>query len=84
MSKIEKLLEKLLNNPKDLEWRELVKILAYYGYEIKYQGITSGSRRCFENKDGVKIYFHEPHPSNIVKSYVIKQTIEFLKKEGLL
>jgi len=84
MSKIEKLLEKFLQNPKDLTWQEFIKILAYFGFDIKSKGLTGGSRRCFENKNGTKLYFHEPHPSNIVKSYMIKQTIEILTKEGLL
>ena len=84
MSKIEKLLKKFLSNPKDLEWQELTKILTHYGFKTQQQGITSGSRRCFVNKDGVKIYFHEPHLSKIIKSYAIKQAIEILKKEGLL
>lgn len=84
MSKIEKLLEKFLSNPKDLEWNEFIKILSYFGFEIMTKGITGGSRRAFKNKNGVKLYFHEPHPGNIVKTYVIKQTVETLKKEGLL
>ena len=33
---------------------------------------------CFSNKEGVKIYFHEPHPSNIVKTYTIKVNVEDL------
>lgn len=84
MSKIEKLLQKFLSGPKDLEWRELIKILAYYGFEIMPQGVSGGSRRCFKNKDGLRLYLHEPHPANIVKSYAIKQVIETLKKEGIL
>lgn len=84
MSKIKKLIEKFLSNPKDLEWSELLKILVYFGFEVQSQGMTGGSRRCFENKDGVRLYFHESHPANIVKTYVIKQAIETLKKEGLL
>ena len=84
MSKIEKLLKKFLNNPKDLEWDELVKILAHFGFEVSTSGMTGGSRRVFENEEGVRLYFHEPHPNKIVKTYVIKQTIELLEKEGLL
>lgn len=84
MTKIEKLLEKFLNNPKDLEWRELTKILAYFGFEMMPQGISGGSRRCFQNKNGVKLYFHEPHPAKIVKMYAIRQAVETLKKEGIL
>jgi predicted RNA binding protein YcfA (HicA-like mRNA interferase family) len=84
MSKIEKLLQKFLNNPKDLEWRELVKILEHFGFEPTPQGATGGSRRTFENQNGTKLHFHEPHPSKIVKSYVIRHTIELLRKEGIL
>ena len=84
MTKIDKLIERFLNIPKDLEWTELIKILSYYGFEIMQKGITGGSRRCFKNKDGLKLYFHEPHPSKIVKMYAIRQVIETLKKEGIL
>ena len=84
MSKIKKLLEKFLTNPKDLEWQEFIKILSHFGFKIMTKGITGGSRRVFENETGIKLCFHEPHPDNIVKTYVIKQTVETLKKEGLL
>ncbi|GBF22623.1 toxin HicA [Candidatus Gastranaerophilus sp. (ex Termes propinquus)] len=84
MSKIEKLLQKFLNNPKDLEWREFVKILSHFGFEQMPCGVSGGSRRTFENQDGVKLYFHEPHPSKIVKSYALRSVIEVLKKEGIL
>ena len=84
MTKIDKLLEKFLNKPKDLEWNEFVKILSHYGFQMSTKGITGGSRRIFENANGLKLYFHEPHPKKIVKSYIIKQTLELLKNEGLL
>ena len=84
MSRSDKLIKRFLSVPKDLVWSEFIKVLSYYGFEIKPTNITGGSRRCFENKEGAKLYFHEPHPSKIVKLYVIRQTIEFLKKEGVL
>jgi len=84
MSKIEKLLQKFSKDPKDFEWREFVKILEHFGFKMLSQGMTGGSRRTFENKDGLKLYFHEPHPVKIVKSYMIKKTIETLKKEGII
>ena len=84
MSKISKLLNKFLNDPKDLEWQELIKILKHFGFELQSQGMTGGSRRMFENKEGLKLYFHEPHPVKTVKSYAIKNTIEILKQEGIL
>ena len=80
MSKIEKLLEKFKSVPKDQTWDELVKILNHLGYfEIKKKGKTGGSRRKFSNKENDVISLHRPHPSNIVKQYVIKQLLEKLE-----
>ena len=47
--------------PKDFEWNELTKLLSFLGFHLIPQAKTGGSRRCFENKDGVKLYFHEHH-----------------------
>ncbi|VAW11307.1 hypothetical protein MNBD_BACTEROID03-276 [hydrothermal vent metagenome] len=80
MSKIEKLIAKFKNNPKDLTWGELIKILAHYGFnEITKKGKTGGSRVRFVNDNKDIINLHKPHPGNIVKQYVIKQIIEKLK-----
>jgi predicted RNA binding protein YcfA (HicA-like mRNA interferase family) len=52
-----------------------------FGY-VEYSG--SGSRRKFIKKgDGgdVVISLHEPHPGNILKSYLIRQVIEHLRQE---
>lgn len=27
---------------------------------------------------------HKPHPGNIIKEYVMKQVLEYLREEGLL
>ena len=80
MSKIEKLILKFRTIPKDLTWEELVKILNHYNYQEKTQkGKTGGSRRKYINKKLDIISLHKPHPSNIVKQYVIKQLIEKLE-----
>lgn len=80
MSKIEKLLEKFKSIPKDLTWNELVKILNHLGYfEVKKKGKTGGSRIKFTNEDNDIISLHKPHPSNIVKQYVIRQLLEKLE-----
>ena len=78
MGEIEKLICKLKTNPKDFEWKELLKVLAHFGYlEIK-KGKTGGSRRKFVNKEKDVISLHEPHPQKTVKTYVIKLIIEKL------
>ena len=80
MGKIEKLLIKFTNNPKDLTWDELVRILNYYGFkEITKKGKTGGSRVKFVNEEKNIINLHKPHPGNIVKQYIIKQILEKLK-----
>lgn len=77
MSKLEKLINKFLSNPKDLTWDELIKILAHFGFdEIAKKGKTGGSRVKFANGNNDIINLHKPHPSNIIKPYIIKQVIE--------
>jgi predicted RNA binding protein YcfA (HicA-like mRNA interferase family) len=79
MSKTEKLLEKFKSIPNDLTWDELVKILNYFGYfELSKKGKTGGSRRKFVNELKDVINLHKPHPTKIIKKYIIKQLLEKL------
>ena len=80
MGKIEKLILKFKSNSKDLTWQELVKILAHFGFtENNKKGKTGGSRVKFINDNKDIINLHKPHPSNIIKPYLIKQIINKLK-----
>ena len=80
MSKIDKLIVKFNSNPKDLTWEELIKILTHFGFsEITKKGKTGGSRVKFANESKDIINLHKPHPSNIIKPYLIKQIIKKLK-----
>ncbi len=80
MGKIEKSIIKFQNKPKDLTWKELIKILAHYSFfEITKKGKASGSRAKFVNENNDIINLYKPYPGNIVKQYVIKQVIEKLK-----
>ena len=81
MSKKEKLLNRFLNVTGDLMWSELVSFLKNLGYQQLSNGMTGGSRRRFVNMDGKAIFIHEPHPSRIVKKYVIRLIIEQCKEE---
>ena len=47
--------------------------------EKSSKGKTGGSRTKFVNDETDIISLHKPHPSNIVKQYVIKQIIEKLE-----
>jgi hypothetical protein len=84
LSKLEKLIRRFLNKPKDLTWDELVLILGYYGYKELPSGKTGGSRRKFIDTNQVVICLHKPHPNPIVKSYVLEQLIGHLKEKGKL
>jgi len=80
MSKAEKLIVRLLSQPKDFTYSELKTILTFFGYG-EVQG--SGSRVCFQRKTH-KMKLHKPHPGNILKQYQIGLIIDELKKEGLI
>lgn len=84
MSKINKIIDKFLQNPipKNITWSEYKAFIEHYGYKMKN---GSGSRRKFYKDEagfGTPICIHEPHPNNIVLQIYIKQTIIALKENG--
>lgn len=82
MSQIEKLVARFLCKPRDLTWNELVLILRFYGYSELPPGKTGGSRSKFSDRQNRIISLHKPHPTPIVKLYVIEQIITTLKENG--
>jgi len=85
MSKHEKLLLRFLTFPKDFTWEELKTLLRKYGYEPNNKGKTSGSRVEFENTESnMALNLHKPHPRNILKPYQLKDTVDFLRKIGVV
>lgn len=83
MSKKDKLIDRLLKKPKDFTFDEMESLLSYLGYELKQGGIGSGVKFIRVGSNEV-INFHKPHPSGILKRYVLDQVIEKLRKEGSL
>ena len=80
MSKKDKLLLKILEVPprKDLTFKELSSLLSSLDFE-KIEG--SGSAVKFYNrKKDLLINLHKPHPSDILKVYIIKQIQNKLKE----
>jgi len=73
MSKKDKLLQKFLQTPvkKDLTFKELETILSSCGFE-KIEGAGSAVKFYHKEKD-ILINLHKPHPSDILKVYLIKQ-----------
>lgn len=82
MSKNQKLIEKLLSNPTDFTWEELIKVLSQFGYTEMKTGKTGGSRRKFADKSKHVISLHKPHPGNILKRYQLKDVITSLEERG--
>lgn len=83
MSQKDKLIAKLLRKPKDFTYDEMVSLLLYMGYTLKQGGTGSGVKFIKECSNDV-INFHKPHPSGILKRYVLEQVIEKLRRDGLL
>jgi len=83
MSTKDKLIERFKQQPKDFTWSELVRLFGIFGFEIDNKGKTSGSRTVFV-KENDEIEVHKPHPSKIIKGYVMKNVLNFLINKGLI
>jgi HicA toxin of bacterial toxin-antitoxin, len=81
MTKADRLIERFKSRPADFEWSELERMLVRFGYRVKN---GDGSRRTFTGEGLPKIKLHEPHPSPIVKQYVLDQVRELLEREQLI
>lgn len=82
MSKREKALSRLKSKPKDFTWEELVGLMTACGYELKR---TGGSGRKFVHiATATVMYIHQPHPSNVLKGYQVREAIDELMEKGFL
>ncbi len=82
MSKREKALGRLKSKPRDFTWEELVALMTTCGYELK---TTGGSGRKFVHiATGTVMYIHQPHPSNVLKAYQVREAIAELTEKGFL
>lgn len=86
MARKDKLRDRFLSSPppQDFNWDDLVALLEGLQFTLHNRG---GSRRCFSGCfDGIErsISLHEPHPSGIVKRYVIREVSKMLKEWGLI
>jgi len=80
MSKKSKLLRKFLEKPpkRDLTFNDLETLLISCGFN-KIEGAGSAVKFYHKEKD-LLINLHKPHPSNILKVYIIKQIQAKLKE----
>jgi hypothetical protein len=80
MRKLDKFKIRLLQKPKDFTYEELSSLLLKLGYEELKLGETAGLRVAFcPSVTSHIIRLHRPHPSNIIKSYLIRKLIEELE-----
>lgn len=81
----EKLIERFLKSPKDFTFDELIRLFSIFGFQISNKGATSGSRIEFLNeKKNLSYIAHKPHPSSVIKGYVMKQILCFVFENKLI
>lgn len=81
----EKLVERFKRQPKDFTFQELTRLFQILGFEMSQKGKTSGSRIEFVNSEKELSYgAHKPHPDSAIKSYVMKQVLEFLTSNKII
>jgi len=85
MSKVTKILERLLDPRTTFTFQELEYVLGKLGYIERKTGKTSGSRRAYINQRTKHIIrIHKPHPGNEIKKYVKNYIIGELKRQNLI
>lgn len=81
----EKLIARFRRQPKDFTFDEMKRLFQVLGFELSNKGATSGSRVEFYHPEFDFSYsLHRPHPDGVIKSYVMKQVLEFLEDKNLL
>ena len=79
MNKKEKLVKRFRTLPNDFTFEEVVTLFQIYGFSLENKGSTSGSRIKFYNKyDENAFIMHKPHPSNIIKGYMMRDILNYL------
>jgi len=82
VSKIEKLIERFKNKPKDFSYDELRKLLSSFDYLEDTSGKSSVTWVHAKTKHIIRL--QKPHPGKILKAYQMNQILQELVKEGLI
>jgi len=82
MAKHEKLVARFKSRPKDFTFQELTTLMQGLGYTLSQRG--NGSRVRFEHDAHPPVLLHKPHPSPVLKPYLVSMVLDVLKEEGLL
>ena len=85
MTKKDKLIQRLCQQPKDFTFAELEAVFLRLGFEKYDKGKTSGSRVKFYNKEKQMQYLaHKPHPTSIIKEKALKDIVNYLTENKLI
>ena len=85
MNKKEKLIKRFRTLPKDFTFEEVEALFNGCGFILENKGATSGSRVKFYNeKDQNSYIMHKPHPSNIIKGYMMRDILNYLLKNDYI
>lgn len=84
MGQKEKLIQSLKSRPKNFTFHDAETLLFFLGFTRSNKGKTSGSRVIFFHEAHGCIMLHKPHPQKELKTYQVKQLIEFLEQEDLI
>ena len=85
MNKKEKLIKRFRTLPKDFTFEEVETLFGACGFTLENKGATSGSRVKFYNESDQNSYImHKPHPSNIIKGYMMRDILNYLLKNGYI
>ena len=75
------LVERLLSRPKDFTLQELDRLMGQCNCEKDNRGKTSGSAINYCHLPTKRVLScHRPHPGSIIKPYLIKKVITFLRE----
>lgn len=81
MSQLDKVILRLINEPRDYTYTEAKYLLKHLGYKEYNKGKTSGSRvKFYRENDHRIILLLKPHPSDIMKRGAIRYLREYLMK----
>ena len=85
MNRKEKLIKRFRTLPKDFTFEEVEALFSGCGFILENKGATSGSRvKFFHEKDQNSYIIHKPHPSNIIKGYLMRDILNYLMKNGYI
>ena len=85
MNKKEKLVKRFRTLPRDFTFEEVESLFQGFGNVLVNKGATSGSRIKFFNEVDQNAYImHKPHPSNIIKGYIMRDILNFLIKNNYI